>query len=69
MIQVLEITAWVTAVAGTSLVLTEAPWFRRTRLIDRLAPYSPRRPSRTRVGAADSIRQVIAPGLDRWARA
>ena len=66
MIQALEVSAWAIAATGTSLVLAEVPWFRRTRLIDRLAPYSRRRPSSIGAGPADSIRQVIAPGIDRW---
>jgi tight adherence protein C len=66
MIQALEVSGWAIAAMGASLVLAEVPWFRRTRLIDRLAPYSRRRPSSIGAGPAGSIRQVIAPGIDRW---
>lgn len=60
------VALWVGAVLGTGLILSDAPWFRRTRLVDRLAPYVRRGRPAGRNGAAASLRQVIAPGLERW---
>lgn len=49
---------------GLVLVLAEAPWFRRPRLVDRLSPYVPRAPRparRTTLLSAASFRDVVAP--------
>lgn len=60
--------AWFACTAGSAMCLSGVPFFRRTRLVDRLGPYS-------RVGAslrarptagAAGIRHVVVPGLERW---
>lgn len=59
-------TVWLLVSAGVALVLSEAPWFRRTRQLTRLAPYSRHQARPTRPATAATIRQVVAPGLERW---
>ena len=57
---------WLTTSLGCALLLSGAPWFRRSRLADRLAPYSRHPRAAARAGTADTIRQIIAPGLEQW---
>lgn len=58
---------WLVAATGSVLLLSGAPWFRRTPVRTRLAPYG-RRGGAPRHGAAlASFRQVVAPGADRVA--
>jgi tight adherence protein C len=60
------VLVWAVAAAGVALATSELPWFRRTRRLTRLAPYS-RRPQHHPVsGATESLRQVVVPGLERW---
>jgi len=48
--------------AGAALVFTELRWFRRPSLADRLRPYLPGGPGRTRVSSpAGSVADVVAP--------
>ncbi len=58
--------SWLIATLGVCLLLSEAPWFRRARLLDRLGPYALRRRTRARSGAAATLRQIVVPGLERW---
>jgi Flp pilus assembly protein TadB len=60
------LVVWSLAAAGCALVASELPWFRRTRRLTRLAPYSRRPHEHTSAGTAANLRQVIAPGLERW---
>lgn len=63
-LQVLAV--WSLAAAGCALVASELPWFRRTRRLTRLAPYSRRPHDHVTAGTAANLRQVVAPGLERW---
>lgn len=49
--------------AGTALLLQELPWFRRSGLATRLAPYAPAGAARQRRASA-GIRQLLLPGVD-----
>lgn len=60
------LVAWSLAATGCALVASELPWFRRTRRLTRLAPYSRRPHDHSTAGAAANLRQVVAPGLERW---
>jgi Flp pilus assembly protein TadB len=56
------LAAWL----GSTLLLAELRWFRRTSLTDRLAPYAPgalrrRRRSGAGAGTAGTFREVVAP--------
>ncbi len=57
---------WAFLAAGITLLLCEAPWFRRSRLADRLAPYRRHRPHATTHRTSDSMRAILAPGIERW---
>lgn len=62
------IGVWALLAIGGALVLSEAPWFRRTPVVERLAPYAPRGSagSAGSVRTAATLRQVIAPSLEHW---
>lgn len=57
---------WALLTTGIALVLSGAPWFRRARLHDRLAPYRRHQKADTNRSTSDSLRAVLAPGLERW---
>ncbi len=59
------LAGWIAAAWGAALVLSSAPWFRRSRMVDRLAPYARRRPQRAGTATATSVRQVVLPNLER----
>jgi Flp pilus assembly protein TadB len=58
------LTIWVLLAAGVALLLNGAPWFRRTPLVQRLAPYA-RRSSAGGVRTTVTLQQVIAPWLEQ----
>ncbi|MEI2700113.1 MAG: type II secretion system F family protein [Microthrixaceae bacterium] len=58
--------AWVLLALGFTFVLGEAPWFRRAGVVDRLAPYRRHRPTDPTRRTSESIRAVLAPGIERW---
>lgn len=48
---------------GAALLLQELPWFRRSGLAARLAPYAPAGSARHRTASA-GVRQLLLPGVD-----
>jgi len=57
---------WVTAAWGAALLLSAAPWFRRTSLVARIGPYSKRRPAAPRPTTGATLRQLAVPILELW---
>ncbi|MFN7149808.1 MAG: type II secretion system F family protein [Microthrixaceae bacterium] len=52
--------------AGSTMLLQELPWFRRSGLAARLGPYAPTGAARRR-RASTGFRQLLLPGVDRAA--
>jgi tight adherence protein C len=57
---------WVAGAWGAALLLSAAPWFRRTSLVARIGPYSRRRPAAPRPTTGATLRQLALPVLEVW---
>lgn len=56
---------WTLLTMGSTLVLAEAPWFRRTGLVERITPYRRHRSTSSHNSTTVSLRVVLAPGIER----